>query len=182
MPPTYFGKYRGKVENNIDPMMQGRVQVSCAAVLGDGRMSWAMPCVPYAGSGVGFFAIPPVGANVWVEFEGGNPDYPIWGGCFWGIGEAPAAPAIPLMKMLKTDAITMTLSDLPGAGGFKLEVNPPAVALPFTLNVDSTGVQLEYAAVKITMGPAEMELSNGAASVKLTPIMVSLNSGALEVM
>ena len=43
-----------------------------------------------AGNGVGFFAIPPKGANVWVEFEGGDPDQPIWSGCFWGIGEAPA--------------------------------------------------------------------------------------------
>lgn len=82
----YYGKYRGKVENNIDPMQLGRIQVSAPAVLGDGTLSWAMPCTPYAGSGVGFFAIPPVGANVWVEFEGGDPDYPIWAGCFWGTG------------------------------------------------------------------------------------------------
>lgn len=80
MPGQFFGKYRGKVENNIDPMMMGRVQVSVPAVLGDGGLSWAMPCAPYAGSGVGFFAIPPTGANVWVEFEGGDPDYPIWSG------------------------------------------------------------------------------------------------------
>ncbi len=72
----YFGKYRGQVQNNLDPMMQGRVQVSCAAVLGDGQMSWAMPCSPYGGSGVGFFMIPPVGANVWVEFEGGTSTIP----------------------------------------------------------------------------------------------------------
>ena len=90
----FFGKYRGKIENNIDPMLQGRVQVSVPAVLGDGSLAWAMPCVPYAGSGVGLFMIPPVGTNIWVEFESGNPDYPIWAGCFWGTGEAPAQPAI----------------------------------------------------------------------------------------
>ena len=85
----FFGKYRGTVANNIDPQMMGRVQVSVPSVLGEGQLSWAMPCVPYAGSGVGFFAIPPNGANVWVEFEAGDPDYPIWSGCFWGMGEAP---------------------------------------------------------------------------------------------
>ena len=85
-----------------------------------------MPCVPYAGSGVGFFAVPPVGANVWVEFEGGDPDYPIWSGCFWGRRGARAArPAAD--KMLKTDGITLTLNDLPGAGGFTIEVGPPVV-------------------------------------------------------
>jgi len=161
----YFGKYRGKVENNIDPMMLGRVQVSAPAVLGDGKLSWAMPCVPYAGSGVGLFAIPPKDANVWVEFEGGDTNYPIYSGCFWGVGEVPASPAIPMMKVFKTDGITLTLSDLPGAGGFTLEVNPPVVATPLKLAFSSSGI----------------EMTNGAASVKLTPASVSLNNGALEV-
>jgi hypothetical protein len=161
-----FGKYRGKVENNIDPMQLGRVQISVPAVLGDGSLSWAMPCAPYAGSGVGFFAIPPVGANIWVEFEGGDPDYPIWSGCFWGIGEVPALPALPQMKVLKTDGITLTLSDLPGAGGFTVEVGPPVVPIPLKLVFDASGI----------------EISNSAASVKLTPVSVSLNNGALEVM
>lgn len=162
---SYFGKYRGKVENNVDPMFLGRIQVSAPAVLGGGKMSWAMPCVPYAGPGVGFFAIPPVGANVWVEFEGGDPDYPIWSGCFWGSGEVPAQPAVAEMKVLKTDAIALTLSDLPGAGGFTLEVKSPAVAVPLKLVCDSSGI----------------ELKNSAASVKLTAASVSINSGALEV-
>jgi hypothetical protein len=163
--PQFFGKYRGKVENNLDPMQLGRLQVSVPAVLGEGRLSWAMPCVPFAGSGVGFFMIPPVGANVWVEFEAGNPDYPIWSGCFWGVGEVPAMPAVAQMKVIKTDTITLTLSDLPGIGGVKLEVNPPAVATPLKLVFDVSGI----------------EISNGAASVKLTPASVSVNNGALEV-
>ncbi len=162
---AYYGKYRGQVANNVDPMQLGRVQVSVPAVLGDGRLSWAMPCVPFAGSQVGFFAIPPVGANVWVEFEGGDPDYPIWGGCFWGTGEVPASPAVAQVKMIKTDSITLTLSDLPGAGGVTLEVNPPAVSTPLKLVFDSSGI----------------ELSNGSAKVKLTPASVSINDGALEV-
>ena len=163
---TYYGKYRGKVENNIDPMLQGRVQVSVPAVLGDGTLSWAMPSVPYAGPGVGFFAIPPVGANIWVEFEGGNPDYPIWSGCFWGVGEAPTLPmAIAEIKMLKTDGITLTLSDVPGAGGFTLEVGPPVVPVPLKLVFNAGGI----------------EITNGGASVKLSPVSVSLNNGALEV-
>ena len=61
----FFGKYRGKVENDIDPMQLGRVQVSVPAVLGDSTLSWAMPCAPYGGSGVGLFTVPPNGANIW---------------------------------------------------------------------------------------------------------------------
>jgi Type VI secretion system/phage-baseplate injector OB domain len=161
----FYGKYRGRVENNLDPLQQGRVQVSVPAVLGETTLAWAMPCAPYGGSGVGLFTVPPVHANVWVEFEGGKTDYPILAGCFWGIGEVPALPAIEQMKVLKTDGITVTLSDLPGAGGLKIEVNPPVVATPLKLVFDSTGI----------------ELSNGAASVKLTPATVSVNNGALEV-
>ena len=161
----FFGKYRGKVENNVDPLQLGRCQVSAPAVLGEGRLSWAMPCAPYAGPGVGLFAVPPIGASVWVEFEGGDTDYPIWSGCFWGVGEVPALPALAQVKVLKTDGISLTLSDLPGAGGFTLEVGPPVVPVPLKLVCDAGGI----------------ELSNGAASVKLTPVSVSLNNGALEV-
>jgi len=161
----FFGKYRGKVENNVDPQQMGRIQVSVPAVLGEGTLSWAMPCAPYAGPGVGFFAVPPTDANVWVEFEGGDPDYPIWSGCFWGLGEAPVLPALAFTKALVTDAITLKLDDTPGVGGFTLEVNPPAVAVPVTLVCDVNGV----------------EISHGAASVKLTPASVSINNGALEV-
>ena len=161
----HYGKYRGKVENNIDPLMLGRIQVSAPAVLGDSTLAWATPCVPYAGSGVGLFLIPPTGAHVWVEFEGGHPDHPIWSGCFWGVGEVPATPAIPQMKVLKTDGVTLTLSDLPGAGGLTIEVNPPVVATPLKLVFSASGI----------------EITNAAASVKLTPASVSINNGALEV-
>lgn len=162
----FFGKYRGKVENNIDPMMLGKIQVSVPAVLGDGSLSWAMPCVPFAGSGVGFFMIPPVGANVWVEFEGGDIDYPIWSGCFWGVGETPATPAVPQMKIIKMDTISLTLSELPGVGGVTLEVSPPSVALPLKMTFDAQGIKLDA-------GPLGV--------VELTPAGVKINSGALEV-
>jgi hypothetical protein len=114
---------------------------------------------------VGLFLLPPKGANVWVEFEGGDPDYPIWSGCFWGVGELPAKPALAGMKVLKTDSVSLQLSDLPGVGGVTLEVSPPAVAVALKLVLDKAGI----------------ELSCGAAKVKLTPLSVSINDGALEV-
>ena len=163
--PRFYGKYRGKVENNFDPLQLGRLQVSCAAVFGEGSLAWALPCAVFAGPGVGFFALPPVGANVWVELEGGDPDYPIWSGCFWGLGEVPAQPAIEQMKVFKTDGITLTFSSLPGAGGFTLEVSPPVVPAP----------------MKLVFGPAGVELSHTPWSVKISPAGVSVNDGALEV-
>lgn len=157
----YFGKYRGKVENNVDPMQLARIQVSVPAVLGDGRLSWAMPSVPFAGSGVGFFAIPPKDANVWVEFEGGDPDYPIWSGCFWGVGEMPTMPALAEIKVIKTSTCTLTLSDLPGVGGVTVETS---------------------AGMKIVLSATGLEITNGqGGSIKFTGPQVSINSGALDV-
>jgi uncharacterized protein involved in type VI secretion and phage assembly len=77
----FYGKYRGQVENNMDPMQLGRIQVLVPAV--GMTTSWALPCTPYAVPQAGFLFLPPVGAPVWIEFEGGDPDYPIWSGCFW---------------------------------------------------------------------------------------------------
>lgn len=155
----FFGKYRGKVENNLDPMQMGRIQVSVPSVLGEGRMSWAMPCAPYAGQGIGFFAIPPARANVWVEFEGGDPDHPVWSGCFWGAGEVPAA--LEKIKVLKTDTCTITLNDTPGAGGITIET---------------------VSGMRIAINAAGIEINNGqGSSIKLNGPKVSVNDGALDV-
>jgi len=173
----FFGKYRGKVENNKDPLSQGRIQVSVPAALGEGRQSWAMPCVPYAGRGVGLFTLPPKGANIWVEFEGGDLDYPIWSGCFWGRDEVPADPAEEKMKVFKTDTITMTLNDDPSSGGFFLEVGQTPLKLVF----NSDGIEINNRNSKIKLTETNIEISNGTFNIKLTPAKVSVNDGALEV-
>jgi hypothetical protein len=181
----FFGKYAGKVENNIDPEFRGRLQVSVPAVLGDGTLSWAMPCAPYGGSGVGLFMIPPTGANVWVEFAGGDPDHPIWAGCFWGLGEAPAppGPTQTMVKMIKTDTITLTIDDTPGAGGVTLEVATPAVAVPIKLVMDSSGVELTLDPVSVKIATTAVEVSHAPASVKIAPtgVEVAVTPSTLKV-
>ncbi|MEZ4769135.1 MAG: phage baseplate assembly protein V [Caldilineales bacterium] len=59
---------------------------------------------------MGLFAVPPVGANVWIEFEAGDPDYPIWAGGFKG--EALLQPAMLTTVMLRTGAVTPHADDL----------------------------------------------------------------------
>lgn len=182
--PDFFGKYRGRVENNIDPMQLGRIQVSVPAVFGDGRLPWAMPCSPFAGNGVGFFALPPMGANVWVEFEAGDPDYPIWSGCFWGLGEVPARPAVEQMKVFKTAGITMTLSDLPGTGGFTLEVGPPAVTVPLKMVFNSGGVEINSPPGSIKLTSSGIEINSPPGMIKLTPTGIEINNppGSIKLM
>jgi hypothetical protein len=80
----FFGKYRGSVVTNVDPLGKGRLMVRVPDVLGILPSSWALPCVPMAGPMMGTsFVLPPAGSSVWVEFEQGDPQMPIWVGCFW---------------------------------------------------------------------------------------------------
>ena len=158
----FWGKYRGTVVNNVDLENRGRLQIMVPSVLGTSRLSWAMPCVPYAGPGVGFFALPPRNARIWVEFENGDPDHPIWVGGFWDqAGDVPASPALAQTKVLKTDTATLTLDDTPGAGGITIET--------------ATGM-------KIVVNVQGIEISNGqGATVKLQGPKTSINGTAFEV-
>ena len=81
----YYGKYRGFVVNNADPEQLGRLKLTVPSVLGDEVVTgWALPCVPYGGAaGQGSLFIPDVDAGVWVEFEEGDLEFPIWTGTFW---------------------------------------------------------------------------------------------------
>jgi hypothetical protein len=134
---AYFGKYRGKVVNNADPQQLGRLQVTVPDVLGQ-TLGWAMPCVPFAGPQSGFFAMPSVGANVWVEFEGGDPGFPIWTGCFWSPGEMPPHAGMPHVKLFKTDYAQVKIDDVANtlvleidteSGNLRLEQGPDGICL-----------------------------------------------------
>jgi len=157
----FYGKFRGVVSDNRDPLMLGRVRAKVQDIFGANESGWALPALPYGGNNVGLFLIPPTDASVWIEFEHGDPEYPIWTGCFWAQGEVPASPAVAEMKVLKTDTATITLSDVPGAGGITIETS-----IGMKVVIDTTG----------------MEITNGqGGSIKLSGPQVSINSGALEV-
>lgn len=81
----FYGKYRGFVVDNADPEKRGRLKLRVPSVLGDEIVSgWALPCAPYGGSpDIGAFYVPEVEAGVWVEFEMGLVEYPVWVGTFW---------------------------------------------------------------------------------------------------
>ena len=108
----FFGKYRGKVTNNMDLLGQGRICANVPAVFGEKETGWALPSVPYAGNGVGMFFIPPIGANVWIEFKARLPgiSHMVW--MFLGSERNTQAPTSSI-KMIKTDFVTITLSDVP---------------------------------------------------------------------
>ena len=147
----HFGKFRGVVTGNDDPLGQGRIEVKVPAVLGD-RTLWAMPCVPYAGPGVGLLALPPVGAGVWVEFEGGERAHPIWAGCFWAENELPA-DSDPTTAVLKTPGATIRITH---AGDIEIETSGGT-----KLVLSGTEITLEAPSIKQSANGGATELSAG---------------------
>lgn len=164
----YWGKYRGSVVNNIDPMSQGRLQAMVPAVSNVALTSWALPCFPVAGIKNGMFAVPIVGSNVWIEFENGDPDFPIWTGCFYGgSGDVPSAakavpPAIPQITFQTPLKNSVSINDKPGKkGGIVIKSSTGA-----SLIVSATGIYID----------------NGmGAKIELEGPSVTINSGALKV-
>jgi hypothetical protein len=193
-----YGKYRGVVVSNTDPLLIGRLQVRVPTVLGAETDVWAMPCVPYAGPGVGLRLVPPTGANIWVEFEAGDVSRPIWSGCFWGAGEVPPALLPPGVQGLQVPGGLLSLSEIAGLPGFVLEVGPPLATQPVRIAADAEGLTITLAAASvqisaagmllsctpadIRLGPGGIELRIGGASVALDPVSVDINNGALQVM
>lgn len=156
----FYGKYRGVVSDNRDPNNLGRIRAKVQDVYGEDESGWAMPSVPYAGSSVGLFLIPPNNASVWIEFEHGNSDYPIWTGCFWAENEVPVSPASADKKVLKTGAGTITLDDTQGSNSITIETSNN---------------------LKIKMDQQGIEISNGSQKIMISSSSVSINNGALEV-
>ena len=167
----FFGKYRGVVVDDADPTHRGRLKVRVPAVLGD-LAAWAMPCVPYAGDGVGFLSLPPKEAGVWVEFEAGDPSFPIWTGCFWGAGEAPD-DASATVKTWKTPGFALRMDGT--VPELRMEADSgPVVRIDDKVTTDAGGSTH-------TVGSDGIISEAGAGKVDVSASGVNLNDGALEV-
>jgi len=153
----FYGKYRGLVQDNDDPQGMGRIRATVPEVLDAEASPWALPCVPYAGDGVGLHMIPPVGAAVWIEFEAGDPSRPVWTGCWWGAGQVPTDTggnaATPDLKITKTHLGSMfsisdetqviEVSDEDGSNTLKIEVKQGKITLQAATKVVVEAPQIE---------------------------------------
>lgn len=168
---NFLGKYRATVLNNVDPETRGRLMLTIPDVLGVVPSTWAEPCTPLAGPTgppMGVYMVPPIGAGVWVEFEQGDPNYPIWVGCRWGgPSDIPplahaGLPISPNIVMQTAGQNSFVISDLPGpTGGLMLKSATGA-----SIIVNDTGIYIQ----------------NGkGASLIMTGPTVTINNGALVV-
>src|SRR5215207_3828004 len=124
----FFGKFRGLVTDNQDPLSLGRIRARVPEVLTDVDTGWALPALPYSGNGVGVYTVPAINAGVWIEFEAGDVSRPIWTGCWWGSDQLPkdetGSATTPDRKIIRTEqglllsfddaGKTITLSDSNG--------------------------------------------------------------------
>lgn len=163
----FYGKFRGTVLSNVDPEQRGRLLVQVADVGGVLPSSWALPCLPFAGPECGLYVIPPPGASVWVEFEYGDPSYPVWTGCFWGTSaEVPplvlaGAPGLSHIVVQTTGQAMLMVSDTPGPTG---------------------GIALRTPTALLSISSAGIVINNGqGASITLAGNAVAINGTALVV-
>jgi len=152
----FYGKYRGIV-TDVDSSTL-RIKATVPAVLGSVPTGWALPCVPYAGDGVGFFFLPEGGAGVWIEFEGGDVSYPIWTGCYWRSGELPS-DASPTTRGVVTKADSKLLFDDDAETVSLEDTNGNTVTL------DSSGVTSSRGSQKVTVGDSSVSVNDGAFEV-----------------
>jgi hypothetical protein len=155
----YYGKYRGVVVTALDPEQRGRLFVRVTDINGPNITNWAVPCLPWGGLSMGSHVVPPTETNVWVEFEQGDPHFPIWVGCFWGTAietptiaklSVPSAPIFALETMLKHAFVitdTPLLPYLPSGG---ILIGNPASCIA----IDMTGVRLFGLTVQFNGDPA----------------------------
>lgn len=157
----YLGKYRATVVKNFDHEKRGRIKVSCPKVLGDVVSNWCSPCFSMSGKGHGMWHLPKVGDTVWIEFEEGNPNKPIWVGGWYLADSTPSysgdvptgdwdsQPKGSLAKQLRAREVMGELGSA-DARGFKLRDYHKSAPLLPTSALD--GWEYDYFEYKNDLG------------------------------
>lgn len=168
----FYGKYRGTVVFNVDPELRGRICAIVPAVLGMVPSTWCEACSPLGGPTglpMGVYMVPPLGAGVWVEFEQGDPNKPIWSGCRVATGDVPplallGTPVSPNIMMQTTAQNSLMISDLPPTpmtGGIVLRSTTGAMIV-----VNDAGIFIQNGkGAMITMVGAAVDINSGALTI-----------------
>lgn len=180
----YYGKYRGTVVNNVDPEQRGRIMAKVPDVLGLTPSSWAMPCISTAGVQSGMFVVPPVSSGVWIEFEQGDPDYPIWTGGFWGlVAEVPGAVASPAPVPPPIPPGQNIIIQSMGQNRVVVSDATPSVPVPGGVPGVGGITLRSTTGATIVVNDAGIFIDNGkGASIKLVANTINMNNGALTIL
>jgi hypothetical protein len=159
----FYGKYRGTVSDNQDPLKRGRLQATVPEVLDTTPTGWALPCAPYVGPGNGLFLVPPVGAPVWIEFEAGDVSRPIWTGGWWGSGDVPndasGSPSQTTTKILRSEqGLLLELDD----AAQKITLGDANGTNLLTIDVNAGNLEIKSATKSISEAPQILHGENAA--------------------
>jgi hypothetical protein len=172
----FFGKYRGMVVSGLDPDGRGRILAQVPDVLGVGISTWAMPCLPFAGLQMGMHVVPPPNAGVWIEFEKGDPDYPIWTGYWWG-----SRAEVPLTAQTAPPALLLIMLETALKNGFVLSDTPVPVIPPLPMGLPAGGIILRSGTSYIRIDATGISIFGPVVRINGVTA-VDMNAGALTVL
>lgn len=172
----FFGKYRGMVVTGLDPEGRGRILVQVADVLGMGVSTWAMPCFPFAGIQMGMYVVPPPNTGVWVEFEKGDPDYPIWTGCWWG-----SRAEVPVTAQTAPPSLPIVILETALKNGFVLSDTPVPAIPPLPIGLPAGGIILRSGTSYIRIDATGISIFGPKVTINTSTGPVDMNAGALTV-
>lgn len=101
-----YGKYRAVVSDILDPEVRGRIKVKCPSLLSLSDSSWC----EYCGS-TSDFHLPALGDTVWVEFENGLVDKPVYSGSWYAKEQIPTTDTSGSTRVIQFNGNTITMSD-----------------------------------------------------------------------
>jgi len=156
MADSYFGKYAGIVKDNRDDAMIGRIQVAVPAIFPPDELVVARAALPF-----GFYFVPENGANVWIEFEGGDTGLPLWTGLQYVPGEwaAEAKADPPEVRVIKTPA-GHRIVFRNKAGEEAIEIVDGKNEHAVTLNKDGITVKLGKKNTSLTLAASGVTLAS----------------------
>ncbi|MGH1491149.1 MAG: phage baseplate assembly protein V [Acidimicrobiales bacterium] len=157
-----YGRYLGTVIDNVDPKNLCRVRVTVPEVLAGQESGWCRPVTPYAGDGVGFAAVPPIGSLVLIEWPGGDVSRePLWTGATWSDGAGVEGAGPDAVVLVTPGGHRVELRD--ESGSEKVEIiasNGSSVVM------DSNGMTLTFGSQKIAMTNQSISINDGALEVR----------------
>jgi hypothetical protein len=193
----YFGKYSGVVKDNRDDTDQGIVTVTVPTIFPADEIVAARPALPY-----GVFFVPEVDTGVWVEFEGGDSEFPLWTGvqhtqATWAPEAAVSPPTARAVRtpsghllvfddtsgsesVLLTDGVHSHLlrfdadgvTVTDGTNGHEVVLSSSGITV--TDGVNQHSVVLDSSGVGLVHG-------GGSTRVALAPASLTLSSGASSI-
>lgn len=179
----YFGKYRAQVVDVDDPEKRGRIRVKCPKVLGEDKSNWCQPCTPYAIDTAGDFVLPKVDEFVWVEFEEGDVQKPLWVGCLWSKEKSPVDPGTysdeaPKYRQFEFEDIKIT---------FKKENGDKIHELYLIVQDTGHSIQITEKQMVLTLGAATMKMSDenitlniGGSTIQMLPAVINITSPTIN--